>query len=150
MSSAPTSACEARGHFDVERCAPPLPIDFPSRQILPSPAEVPIMSAEGSLYIERDRDIATITMNRPPANALNAQLIVALLDAIKGLAEDEHPPGIVLTGSGDRFFSAGGDIKEVVGIDVARPRIRLFHELLVAMENYPGPIVCAVRGYAVG
>ncbi|SNT53437.1 Enoyl-CoA hydratase/carnithine racemase [Tardiphaga sp. OK246] len=108
------------------------------------------MSTDNSLLIERDHELVTITMNRPPANALNSQLIALLLKTIKRFAEDEHPPGIVLTGSGVRFFSAGGDIKEVAGIEIARPRIRLFHELLVMMERYPGPIVCAVRGYAVG
>lgn len=108
------------------------------------------MISDTSLLIERDGDLATITMNRPPANALHSELIILLLDAIKRFAEEAQPPGIVLTGSGDRFFSAGGDIKEVVGLEVAGPRIRLFHQLLVAMETYPGPIVCAVRGYAVG
>lgn len=108
------------------------------------------MNTATSLLIERDRDLVTITMNRPPANALNAQLIVELLETLRSLAGEESPPGIILTGSGDRFFSAGGDIKEVVGLEVARPRIRFFHQLLVVMETYPGPIVCAVRGYAVG
>lgn len=108
------------------------------------------MSTDNCLLIDRDRDLVTITMNRPPANALNSQIIASLLETIKRLAQDGYPPGIVLTGKGDRFFSAGGDIKEVVGIEIARPRIRLFHELLVMMERYPGPIVCAVRGYAVG
>lgn len=108
------------------------------------------MISDAPLLIERDGDLVTITMNRPPANALNSQLIALLLDTIERFAAEEQPPGIVLTGSGSRFFSAGGDIKEVAGLEVARPRIRLFHQLLVTMESYPGPIVCAVRGYAVG
>jgi enoyl-CoA hydratase/carnithine racemase len=108
------------------------------------------MTSDTSLLTERDGDIVTITMNRPPANALHSELIALLLEAIGRFAAEEQPPGIVLTGNGNRFFSAGGDIKEVAGLDVARPRIRLFHRLLVAMEIYPGPIVCAVRGYAVG
>ncbi len=108
------------------------------------------MSKDDILIVDRDHDLVVLTMNRPPANAVNHELIAALLSAIDGLAKEPTPPGIVLTGSGDRFFSAGGDIREVVGIEVAEPRIKTFHALLCAMEDYPGPIVCAVRGYAVG
>jgi enoyl-CoA hydratase len=108
------------------------------------------MENDDALTIERDLDIVTMTMNRPPANALNNGLINRLLDAIRALSTQASPPGIVLTGRGDRFFSAGGDIKEVAGIEISRPRMRVFHALLCEMERYPGPIVCAVRGYAVG
>lgn len=108
------------------------------------------MSEDEILITERDGDVVTMTMNRPPANAVNFDLIAALERNISALAAGESPPGIVLTGSGDRFFSAGGDIKEVAGIEVAAPRIKVFHALLCAMERYPAPIVCAVRGYAVG
>lgn len=100
--------------------------------------------------IGRDLDIVTMTMNRPPANALNNGLVERLLDAFRALASQAAPPGIVLTGEGARFFSAGGDIKEVTGIEVSRPRMRSFHALLCEMERYPAPLVCAVRGYAVG
>jgi enoyl-CoA hydratase/carnithine racemase len=102
------------------------------------------------LIIEREPDLVVMTMNRPPANALNIELISSLLVNIRAFASEPSPPGIVLTGNGDRFFSAGGDIKEVAGIEVATPRLRDFHSWLCELERYPGPVVCAVRGYAVG
>ncbi|WP_375778126.1 enoyl-CoA hydratase/isomerase family protein [Bradyrhizobium sp. ma5] len=108
------------------------------------------MQNDDALIVERDLDIVTMTMNRPPANALNNRLVERLLDTIRALSAQTSPPGIVLTGGGDRFFSAGGDIKEVAGIEISRPRMRNFHALLCEMERYPGPLVCAVRGYAVG
>lgn len=108
------------------------------------------MENDDILMIERDLDMITMTMNRPPANALNNGLVRRLLDTIRELSNQASPPGIVLTGGGDRFFSAGGDIKEVAGIEISRPRMRDFHALLCEMESYPGPLVCAVRGYAVG
>jgi enoyl-CoA hydratase/carnithine racemase len=108
------------------------------------------MEKHEPLLIERDFDLVTMTMNRPPANAVNFELTKALLENISALAAEASPPGIVLTGQGDRFFSAGGDIKEVIGFEIAQPRIGVFHALLCEMERYPGPIVCAVRGYAVG
>ncbi len=108
------------------------------------------MTSSDILLTQREADIVVLTMNRPPANALNADLISVLLDRIRSFARDEAPPGIVLTGRGDRFFSAGGDIKEVSTIEVATPRMRMFHALLCEMERYPSPLICAVRGYAVG
>ncbi|SFJ81591.1 enoyl-CoA hydratase/isomerase family protein [Bradyrhizobium sp. Gha] len=108
------------------------------------------MVQDDALLIDRDLDMVTMTMNRPPANALNNGLVERLLDAFRALASQAAPPGIVLTGQGARFFSAGGDIKEVSGIEISRPRMRSFHALLCEMERYPAPFVCAVRGYAVG
>jgi enoyl-CoA hydratase/carnithine racemase len=102
------------------------------------------------LLVERDDDVVVLTMNRPPANALNIELISLLLERIRFYAAMKSPPGIVLTGRGNRFFSAGGDIKEVSTVEVAKPRLRAFHTLLGEMERYSGPFVCAVRGYAVG
>jgi enoyl-CoA hydratase/carnithine racemase len=108
------------------------------------------MKNDEVLIIDRDSDVVTMTMNRPPANAVNIGLITNMMESIRALAAEPEPPGIVLTGQGDRFFSAGGDIKEVAGIEIAAPRLRVFHALLCEMECYPAPIVCAVKGYAVG
>src|ERR1700744_6685643 len=102
------------------------------------------------LLVEVHDDVVVLTMNRPPANALNMELISFLMERIRSYAAMESPPGIVLTGKGDRFFSAGGDIKEVSTVAVATPRLRIFHRLLCEMESYPGPFVCAARGFAVG
>ncbi|MET3840682.1 enoyl-CoA hydratase/carnithine racemase [Bradyrhizobium sp. OAE829] len=108
------------------------------------------MDRSDILIIERELDLVVMTMNRPPANALNNDLISSLLDNIRAFATEPSPPGIVLTGKGDRFFSAGGDIKEVASVEIATPRLRAFHAWLCELERYPGPVVCAVRGYAVG
>jgi enoyl-CoA hydratase/carnithine racemase len=97
-----------------------------------------------------ETDLVQLTINRPPANALNSDLIQCILSVLQSFAAEPSPPGVVLTGKGDRFFSAGGDIREVAGVEVATPRMRAFHAVLCELERYPGPIVCAVRGYAVG
>ena len=67
------------------------------------------MDNDDTLLVERDLDMVTLTMNRPPANALNNGLVRRLLDAIRALSAQASPPGIVLTGAGERFFSAGGE-----------------------------------------
>lgn len=107
------------------------------------------MASSEILIVDREQDLAVITMNRPPANALNEALISRLLDQLRVFAAEARPPGVVLTGDGDRFFSAGGDIKEVRPAS-AGPRLQLFHSVLCELEQYPAPVVCGVRGYAVG
>lgn len=101
-----------------------------------------------------DRVSATLvrlTIDKPPANALTHDLIQGLVDALLLSAAQADAPAVILTGAGARFFSAGGDIREVTtDPDIAIPRMRAFHRLLVALENYRRPVVCAVNGYAVG
>jgi enoyl-CoA hydratase/carnithine racemase len=97
-----------------------------------------------------DADLVQLTINRPPANALSGALIEALMFTLNRLAQQNSPPGVVLTGAGERFFSAGGDINEVADHALAISRMEDFHSLLCQLERYPRPIVCAVRGYAVG
>lgn len=95
--------------------------------------------------------LVRLIMNRPPANALSHDLVTALRDAFLELARASAAPAVILTAAGDRFFSAGGDIREVTANRaIAIPRMHSFHQLLVAMECYPRPVVCAVNGYAVG
>ena len=92
-----------------------------------------------------------LTIDRPPANALTHDLLQRLVERFVELGSDADAPAIVLTGSGERFFCAGGDIGEVsANPDIAVPRMQAFHRLLVEQERYGAPVVSAVNGYAVG
>lgn len=96
--------------------------------------------------------ILVLTLNRPPANALNRSLIVGLCTFFTELASHDAPAPVVLTGAGERFFSAGGDIKELEGTGPAEieGRMRDFHALLVALDRFPRPLIAAVNGHCVG
>lgn len=95
--------------------------------------------------------LESMTIDRPPANALIIDLIRQMADHFAIHAQAAEPPAIILRGAGDRFFCAGGDIREVTeNVDIAIPRMEEFHRLLTVMERYPAPIICAVSGYAVG
>lgn len=92
-----------------------------------------------------------LTIDRPPANALTYDLLRKLVERFAELRQTADAPAIVLTGSGERFFCAGGDIGEVtMSPDLAIPRMQVFHRLLVEQERYGAPVVSAVNGYAVG
>lgn len=96
--------------------------------------------------------VLVVTLDRPPANALNRRLIEDLATLLADLAARQEPPPVVLTGQGERFFTAGGDIKELEGTraDEIESRMRKFHALLVALDRYPGPVVSAINGHCVG
>lgn len=96
--------------------------------------------------------VVVLTLDRPPANALDDGLIAELTLTLDDLGALDDAPAIVLTGGGERFFCAGGDIKQLDGgtAEQMAERMRLFHALLVAIERYPRPFVCAVDGWCVG
>jgi enoyl-CoA hydratase/carnithine racemase len=108
------------------------------------------MSTDELILTHIDTGLVQLMINRPPANALSGALIAALISTLKRLAQLDSPPGVVLTGAGERFFCAGGDINEVADHRLAISRMEDFHGLLCQLEQYPRPLVCAVRGYAVG
>ena len=90
--------------------------------------------------------LVRMTIDRPPANALTLDLIQALADALVRFGEEAEAPAVILTGAGQRFFSAGGDIREIeTQADIALPRMRVFHHLLTVLENYRCPLLCAVK-----
>lgn len=99
-----------------------------------------------------DHGVVTLEMANPPANALGNQLIAELRDAIVRRSSSPDTRAVILTGSGNRFFSAGGDVKELEGLTISRAEQRLadFHELVCALESFPAPVVAAVNGYAIG
>lgn len=112
-----------------------------------------IVTGQAAGYRTADRDgVLIITLDHPPANALNNALLRALTSLFAELAEQASPPPVVLTGHGERFFCPGGDIRELDGAEQSEldGRMREFHALLVAMENYPRPVVAAINGYCVG
>ncbi len=91
--------------------------------------------------------IATVTINRPTRmNALTGQTLNELADALGRAAQDRGVGVIVLTGSGERAFCAGGDIQweAAGGLD------GLDYQLGAQLVNHPKPIIARVNGYALG
>jgi enoyl-CoA hydratase/carnithine racemase len=65
------------------------------------------------ILVEKENGVAILTMNRPDKlNAMNRQLTAELQDAVKQMSADDEIGCIVITGTGQRAFSAGGDIHE--------------------------------------
>lgn len=107
-----------------------------------------------NLLIEKENKIALITINRPQSlNALNANTISELSDAVGKLEQDAEVRVIILTGSGEKSFVAGADIKEFsdFGKEKAEELSRNGHHILFdKIENLSKPVIAAVNGFALG
>jgi 2-(1,2-epoxy-1,2-dihydrophenyl)acetyl-CoA isomerase len=104
-------------------------------------------------YEVSDR-LATITLNRPEVfNALSADLLAETRQAVEAATNDKSVRVIVLTGSGDRAFCSGADLKEgiMLGQTSLAERLRtLYNPLIRAMRHAEKPIVCRLNGIAAG
>ena len=104
----------------------------------------------GLVLIERGR-VAVITLNRPERrNALNVEMLAALLEALDALRGDPEARAILLRGAG-AHFCAGADFGDVVASAAQGARYGgSFEDLLHAIEEHPLPVVCEVQGAALG
>jgi enoyl-CoA hydratase/carnithine racemase len=94
--------------------------------------------------------VAWLTMDRPDAaNALDAALRQALEHGFQRFAEDDTAAVLVLTGSGDQAFSAGGDLKEMAATSLAVPPVDFVPQpgRTIRIDK---PIIAAVNGVAYG
>ncbi|SEM77508.1 enoyl-CoA hydratase [Chryseobacterium taichungense] len=107
-----------------------------------------------NILLNKENKIAVITINRPESlNALNAKTISELSSALEELNADAECRVIILTGSGEKSFVAGADIKEFsdFGQDRAEELSRNgHHSLFNKIENMTKPVIAAVNGFALG
>jgi len=110
-----------------------------------------------TLLTEAKDGIVVLTLHRPDKlNALNYALVDALQVALDELEADPRVRAVILTGSGERAFSAGADIVEFAGSVEAgveralREFVRRGQRLTRRIEAYPKPLIVAVNGIAFG
>jgi len=105
------------------------------------------------IIYEKSGGIATITLNRPEAlNAFSKEVIEEILKALEDVKADENTRVVILTGAGEKAFSAGADIKAMKGMNALKAReLSLMGEKLCdALENLEKPVIAAINGYALG
>ena len=106
------------------------------------------------LDIKRIGDIEVLTINRPQAgNSISSDLTSALIENLERLHKDNHLHALIITGSGDKFFCTGGDIKEYREIKTPQNLNYHFDRTRKAMdliETLKCPVISAINGYALG
>jgi enoyl-CoA hydratase len=103
--------------------------------------------------LERRERVALLTLNRPDAlNALSPEMLDDLDAALLTIEKAPELRAVVLTGAGDKAFTAGADInhmREASPLE-ARAYARRGHALTNRLESFPKPVIAAVNGYALG
>jgi len=107
-----------------------------------------------NLLIEISDKIAVVTLNRPQAlNALNKELLGEISSFLDEAENNPEIRVLILTGSGEKSFVAGADIKEFSDFNASQGELlakegqeKVFNKL----ENFPKPVIAAVNGFALG
>jgi enoyl-CoA hydratase len=109
------------------------------------------------ILLETNDGIALITLNRPDKlNALNFELIDRLLATLDTIETDAGVCAVILTGAGERAFSAGADIHEFSGSVRSGPNtavrdfVRRGQAMTARLEAFKKPVIAAVNGLAFG
>ncbi|MEQ2525861.1 enoyl-CoA hydratase [Robertmurraya yapensis] len=109
------------------------------------------MSATVLLKIEKN--IATITLNRPEAaNAFSMQMLTEFRELIEDFKYNSSIRTVILTGSGEKVFCAGADLKErarMTPIEV-KQTVALIRLVINSVEQLPMPVIAAINGVAFG
>jgi enoyl-CoA hydratase/carnithine racemase len=99
-----------------------------------------------------DGHVALITLNNPPANTFTAEGLVQLRDLIRDLNHNLDVYAAVLTGAGEKFFSAGAELKSFADGDKVKARLmaQLFGAAFEALQEARPVVIAAINGYAMG
>ena len=99
------------------------------------------------IRFEKKNDIGVITINNPPANAMNFEAKKEVSQYIVACMQDDACKAVVITGEG-RIFVAGADISEFG--KKTPDGVPELEDLIQEIENSPKPIVAAINGLALG
>ena len=104
------------------------------------------------IQLEKRGHSAVLTIANPPANTWTADSLAALKATVEELNADRNIFALVVTGQGEKFFSAGADLKTFADGDRARANdmAQRFGEAFAALTAFRGVSIAAVNGYAMG
>jgi len=103
-----------------------------------------------TIRLEMNKGVATLRLDRPPANALDLSFISLLADTFTELEERSDVRALIVTGAG-RFFSAGLDLKAVptYSRDEQRGLANDLNRMVAKLYGLPLPVVAAVNGHSI-
>ncbi|MBZ5628189.1 MAG: enoyl-CoA hydratase/isomerase family protein [Acidobacteriia bacterium] len=111
-----------------------------------------VEGAKPLVHYRSDAGVGIITLEDPPANTYTYEMNRQLDDAILKARMDNDVHVIVLTGAGDKFFSAGANIKMLASVDPTFKYYFCLHanETLLRLEHTPKLVIAALNGHTVG
>ncbi len=111
-----------------------------------------IDSPTEKLLLEQRDHTLLVTINNPPANTWDKDNLSGLEHIVAAAADDKEIYAIVVSGSGEKFFSAGADLNVFAAgeKDVARGMATAFGAAFEALAGFRGVTIAAINGYAMG
>jgi len=100
-----------------------------------------------NLNIEKEGHVCIITLNHPPVNAWNLGLMEDFEKAIDQVEDDRDVRVLILTGGGEKCFSAGFDVSDAANAHKISPKGR---EIWTRVDRFPKPVIAAINGFAMG
>lgn len=110
------------------------------------------LSTSEKIKVELRGHTALVTIDNPGANTWDDESLPALKDVVEKLNADTNIYALVLTGAGEKFFSAGADLNMFADGDAdnAGRMGRLFGEAFETLANFRGVSIAAINGFAMG
>ena len=110
------------------------------------------LSTSEKLKVQLRGHTALVTIDNPGANTWDRESLPALKELVEKLNDDRNIYALVLTGAGEKFFSAGADLKLFADGDPdnARAMAVFFGEAFEALADFRGVSIAAVNGFAMG
>ena len=106
-----------------------------------------------NITTQTDDGICIVKISRPEKlNAMNVDVAKEIISTFQQLEKDDNVKVIIITGEGDKAFSAGADIEYMSKISPDESEIyaKLGQELTATVENVTKPTIAAINGYALG
>lgn len=106
-----------------------------------------------SIIVDLKKHIAVVTINRPDAlNAFNYETLSELQDSIEKLRTNPEVRIVIFTGSGEKAFSVGADLKERKTLSDVEVRRNIYKigEVFSLIDQLPQPTIAAINGFAFG
>jgi enoyl-CoA hydratase/carnithine racemase len=148
------------GRFLVfDGCPRPVDRDFPCRSGLPcvySPGRPELKQNQGksmipTIQIERLEDILRVTFDNPTRrNAIGTEALNGLDKLADEISADRSIRAVILTGAGDRAFTSGFDLRELVDFEPEHFMRSHFSEVIEKWARLPVPVIGALNGHCMG
>jgi len=102
-----------------------------------------------NILLEKREGVAKLIINRPPLNILDIDTLVEMNEALAELRTDDEVKVVVITGAGDRAFSAGVAVGDHLGGKLPK-MIEVFNKLFISLVEVDKPTIAVVNGIALG
>jgi enoyl-CoA hydratase len=111
------------------------------------------MKATKHCKVQVRERVAWITIDRPPMNTLSRETLSELSSILDHAEQDSSIGALVITGAGEKMFSAGADVTEfgeMADHAAAENNLRTIHDLFNRIERFPKPVIACLNGKALG